>query len=117
MIPERPQDPSSRYQTSVRELNVVVDTHVVMSKLLAMALACNQTKVFNMVFTDHFGETCAGAGEAYTHHLLTHEEAYDEKLGRQPVVFEFGKANAWADWRTFLDTLVQLQGRQRHAAR
>ncbi len=106
VIPERPQDPS-RDTTSVRELNVVVDTHVVMSKLLAMALACNQTKVFNMVFTDHFGDV-RRPGEAYTHHLLTHEEAYDEKLGRQPVVFEFGKA-CMGGLGTFLDTLASFK--------
>jgi hypothetical protein len=105
-VPEKPQV-LSKDQTSVRELDVVVETHEVMSKLLAMAVACNQTKVFNMVFTDHLGNV-RRAGEAYTHHLLTHEEAYDEKLGHQPVVFEFGKANM-RGLAAFLDTMSSFK--------
>ncbi len=90
LVPSAPKAASAD-QTSVRELGVVIETHKILGKLLSMAVACNQTKVFNMVFTDHFGNVRRN-GETYTHHLLTHEEAMDEKAQRQPLVFEFGKA-------------------------
>jgi hypothetical protein len=53
-----------------------------------MALACNQTKVFNMVYNDTFSRI-RRPGETYTHHVLTHEEQSDPKLGYQPTAFWF----------------------------
>jgi hypothetical protein len=91
----------------VRELSVVMDTHEVLTKLLTMALACNQTKVFNMVFTDHGGNVRRN-GETYTHHLLTHEEAMDEKKGYQPLVFEFGKATM-DGFARFIDIMSEVK--------
>src|SRR6185436_7416130 len=64
--------------------------HKIMTKLLTMAVACNQTRVFNMVFTDNFGNV-RRKGESYTHHLLTHEEAVDPAMGYQPMSFWFGQ--------------------------
>jgi len=105
-VPQAPKG-SATDQTSVRELSIVIETHEVMSKLLAMALACNQTKVFNMVFTDHFGNVRRN-GETYTHHLLTHEEAMDSKLGYQPLVFEFGTA-CMTGFGRFLDIMSSVK--------
>jgi len=73
---------------SAREMDTVIQTHKIMAQLLAMAAACNQTRVLNMVFTDNFANV-RRAGESYTHHLLTHEEAIDPKLGYQPLTFWF----------------------------
>src|SRR6202012_1010099 len=89
--PNSPEASNSEKTESVREMGNVIETHKIMTKLLTMAVACNQTKVFNMTFTDHFGNVRRN-GETYTHHLLTHEEAMDQKLGYQPLVFEFGTA-------------------------
>ena len=61
----------------------MIETHKVMAKLLAMAVACNQTRVFNMVFTDNFANV-RRKGETNTHHLLTHMEMIDPNLGYQP---------------------------------
>lgn len=90
MIPEKPGEGGVDPLKGAREMGTVIETHDVMAKLLAMAVACNQTKVFNMVFTDHFGNVRRN-GETYTHHLLTHEEAMDDKLGYQPLTFWFGQ--------------------------
>ena len=53
-----------------------------MAKLLAMALACNQSKVFNFVHTPGASETYV-AGETKIYHQITHDEPTDAKLGYQ----------------------------------
>ena len=58
-------------------------SHKQMADLLVMALQCHQTKVFNMVFSPS-ASTLRKAGAADTHHMLTHQEPVDEKLGYQP---------------------------------
>jgi hypothetical protein len=70
------------------EVDTVVANHLLMTKILSMAVACNQTKVFNMVFSDNFSHM-RRPGQTYTHHLLTHEETPDKVLGYQPVAFSF----------------------------
>jgi len=53
-----------------------------MARLLAMALACNQSKVFNFVHTPGASETyMAGASKIY--HQITHDEPTDAALGYQ----------------------------------
>lgn len=54
-----------------------------MAKLLAMALACNQTRVFNLVHTSGASETYI-AGQSKIYHQITHDEPTDAKLGYQP---------------------------------
>ena len=78
-----------------------------MAKLLAMAVACNQTKVFNMVFTDHFGNVRRN-GETYTHHLLTHEEPIDKTVGYQPLAFWFGQ-QCMDGWATFIKAFAEIK--------
>jgi hypothetical protein len=70
------------------EIDTVLTNHRLMAQIVAMAVACNQTKVFNMVFSDNFSHM-RRPGETYTHHLLTHEETMDKTLGYQPVAFWF----------------------------
>ena len=77
-----------------------------MSKILAMAVACNQTKVFNMIFTDNFANVRRG-GETYTHHLLTHEEAIDPELGYQPLTFWFN-ARAMEGLAFYIEALESI---------
>ena len=74
-------------------------THKIMTELLAMALACNQTRVFNMVFSTATADLRkAGASTGY--HQATHEELVDRTLGYQPVVDDFSTRSmeAWADF-------------------
>jgi hypothetical protein len=65
------------------EIEVVTRNHKLLVDLTVMALRCRQTKVFNIVFSPS-ASTLRKAGSADTHHLLTHQEAVDEKLGFQP---------------------------------
>ena len=65
------------------QIDKVLANHKLMAGLLAQALACDQTRVFNMVFGDA-ASTLRREGETVTHHQLTHEEPIDEKLGYQP---------------------------------
>jgi hypothetical protein len=54
-----------------------------MARLLAMGLACNQTRVFNFVHTPGLSTAYVG-GETKTYHQITHDEPTDAKLGYQP---------------------------------
>ncbi len=65
------------------QIDVVVANHKLMAGLVAHALACDQTRVVNMVFGDATS-SLRKAGSTVTHHQLTHEEPIDEKLGYQP---------------------------------
>ncbi|MET0251447.1 MAG: DUF1552 domain-containing protein, partial [Novosphingobium sp.] len=65
------------------EIENVVTNHALMADLLVMALACDQTRVFNMMFNNG-ASTLTRIGSTITHHQLTHEEVLDNKLGYQP---------------------------------
>jgi hypothetical protein len=63
----------------------VVERHKIMTDLLAMAVACDQTRVFNMAYAAAFSNTTK-PGYDKPHHTTTHEEPVDEALGYQPIV-------------------------------
>jgi len=65
---------------SVDVVNANVRT---MAKLLAMGMACNQTRVFNFVHTAGSSETYV-AGQSKIYHQITHDEPTDARLGYQP---------------------------------
>jgi hypothetical protein len=54
-----------------------------LAKLLALGLACNQTRVFNFVHTAWTSETYL-AGQSKIYHQITHDEPTDAQLGYQP---------------------------------
>lgn len=89
------------------EITQVIANHKLMADLLAMALACNQTKVFNMVFSDS-PSSLRKAGSAMTHHLLTHEEPVDKELGyqRESSFFNYQSMVAWA---AFLQAMSNIR--------
>ena len=70
------------------EVAQVRTNHRLFAKLLAHTLACDQTRVFNVMLTDGLSQL-RFAGEANTQHLFTHEDPIDEKLGYQPNVVRF----------------------------
>ena len=78
VIPAAPQEP--KRAASVDIVNANTRT---MAKLLAMALACNQTRVFNFIHTGGASETYI-AGQSKIYHQITHDEPTDAKLGYQP---------------------------------
>lgn len=86
--------------------NVLEDVsanHEVLVRLLAMALACNQTKVFNVSFNNG-ASSLTRRGSATSHHQLTHDEPIDAALGYQPESTRF-VADVMQAWGTFLGIL------------
>jgi len=85
------------------EITAVSHNHKLMSIILAHALACNQTKVFNMVFSD-WTSSLRKQGSSETAHATTHNETEDPKLGYQVEVSWFVE-QAMNGWGAFLETL------------
>ena len=105
--PARPAATPADKVTQVREMPNVIETHATMAQLLAMAVACDQTRVFNMVFTDNFANV-RKQGETYTHHLLTHTEMIDPSRGYQPMAFWFNQRCSEA-LALYLKTLMSIR--------
>ncbi len=82
-VPKAPAELPAGY-----ELPSIQANHDALAKILAMAVACNQTRVFNLAFSNALSSV-RRPGTAYTHHTLTHEEAVDQNLGYQPEAFWF----------------------------
>lgn len=96
--------PSAPKQGEVNsEVGNVVANHNLLARTLALALACDQTRVFNMVFSDR-ASSLRMPGSADSHHTLTHEEARDKELGYQPKATAFVLKTMEA-WTTFVETL------------
>lgn len=89
------------------EVDTVIANHRIMSQILAMAVACNQTRVVNMVFSDNFSHM-RRPGQTYTHHLLTHEETPDKELGYQPVAFWFN-CRTMDSFATFIEAFENIR--------
>jgi hypothetical protein len=64
-------------------IDVVNGNTKAMAKLLAMGLACNQSRVFNFVHTEGSSETYVTGGNNKIYHQITHDEPTDAKLGYQ----------------------------------
>lgn len=88
------------------EIDHVMENHRLMASLLARALQCNQTRVFNMLFSDT-ASNLRRPGSSSTHHTLTHEEPVDPSLGHQRNVAFFAQRSMLA-WRDFLDELSAI---------
>lgn len=93
------------------EIETVMKNHELMTDLLVMALACDQTRVFNMMFNNG-ASSLTRIGSTITHHQLTHEEVLDNKLGYQPnaTYFLTRIMEAWVYFASALDK-VQEGGR------
>jgi Protein of unknown function (DUF1552) len=82
-----------------------------MARLLAMGLACNQTRVFNFVHTPGLS-TAYIAGETKTYHQITHDEPTDAKLGFQPQTSKLAAMimQAFGDFLHELDGVREGEG-------
>ncbi len=89
------------------EVGMVMANHKLMAQILAMALACNQTKIFNMVFSDS-ASNLRMPGEQMIHHLMTHEEPIDKTLGYQPKAAYFVE-RSMESWALFVQTLASIR--------
>jgi hypothetical protein len=61
----------------------VASTHQQFAQLMAHALSCGQTRVFNLALGSAFSRLRT-SGEPSGYHALSHEEPVDAKLGYQP---------------------------------
>jgi hypothetical protein len=90
-----PPAPTCKVPQSVKErvapgtdVDLVAQRHRLMTDVMAMAVACNQARVFNMTYSSA-QEGLSKKGLDKIHHTITHEEQVDEKLGYQPTNFMF----------------------------
>ena len=90
------------------DIEAVMVNHQMMADLLVMALACDQTRVFNMMFNNG-ASSLTRLGSTVTHHQLTHEEVLDNKLGYQPEATYFLTKimEAWTYFVTALDNVKE----------
>ncbi len=81
------------------EVGQSMSTNRLMADLLSFALACDQTRVFSMMFSDRISGL-RQPGSSSQHHQLTHDETLDPALGYQPEATEFVYVSmeAWADF-------------------
>lgn len=79
------------------EAEVLATRHNLMVDLMVMALACNQTKVFNVTYSAATSTTTR-KGSPRPYHPETHEEPIDPELGYQPRAAWFATRSmeAWA---------------------
>ena len=86
----------------------VIANHKIMADLLVMALACDQTRVFNLNFNNG-ASSLTRIGSTITHHQLTHEEPLDNRLGYQPDATYFVNRvmEGWAYFVAALDAVKE----------
>jgi len=106
VVPTSPEDKARSTAVDVINANTKA-----MGKLLAMGLACNQTKVFNFVHTPGSSDTYE-AGTSKTYHQITHDEPTDAKLGYQPETSKLAGMvmAAFGDFLTEMDAIKEGDG-------
>lgn len=80
--------------------------HQMMSELMAMAVACDQSRVFNMTYSAAFASTIK-TGYEKPHHTCTHEEPVDEALGYQENASFFTR-RAMESWVDFVEAFKKI---------
>jgi hypothetical protein len=87
------------------EAMLVATRHKLMTDLLVMAVACDQSRVFNLVYA---GGNTTKAGYEKPHHTTTHEEPMDDALGYQPVCSWFTR-RAMEEWVYFVQAFSKFK--------
>jgi hypothetical protein len=90
-----------------QEQQTVALRHRLMTDLLVMAIACDQTRVFNMSYSDANSSTIK-PGYEKPHHTTTHEEPIDPTLGYQPTVSWFTRRSMEA-WAYFVEAFTKVK--------
>lgn len=105
-VPDRPGETVTNY-----DLENVHKNHKLMARLVALAMACDQTRSFNMLFSNS-ASSLHRSGEASSHHLYTHEEFTRADLGYQVETSRFVVENmkAWADFVEILASIPEGDG-------
>ncbi len=94
-----------------KSVPILQKTTPVYARLLAIGLATNQTRVFNMALTEP-ANTMFMPGDSHVFHQATHEEAMDEALGYQPVTSKFStySMDCFAELIKALDEIKEGDG-------
>jgi hypothetical protein len=102
IVPEPPADLPAGL-----DADLVAKRHRIMTDLMLMAVACDQTRVFNMFYASAFSATTK-PGYDKPHHTATHEEAVDPVLGYQPNTSWYTR-RAMDEWAYFVDALASIR--------
>ncbi len=86
---------------------LVAARHKLMTDLMVMAVACDQTRVFNMSMSKSDSNQTK-QGYEKPHHTCTHEEPVDEKLGYQPNASWFTK-RSMENWAYFVEAFAKVK--------
>jgi hypothetical protein len=98
--------PTEDPKTSV-DATIVAERHRMLTDLMVMAVACDQTRVFNMAYSAAFASTTK-AGYEKPHHTCTHEEPIDESLGYQPTASWFLR-QSMESWAYFVEAFTKVR--------
>ena len=89
------------------DVEVLGQRHSLMVDLAVMALACNQTHVVNLLYSDPQADTTRN-GESRPHHAATHEEPMDVKTGYQLAPAWF-LGRAFENWSYFVKAMADFK--------
>jgi hypothetical protein len=94
----KPQAPQKEIPAGLNHA-LIAQRHKLMTQIMVMAVACDQTRVANMVYANSFAATVK-EGYEKGHHTATHEELVDESLGYQPQSSWFTRRamDAWVEY-------------------
>ncbi len=101
-----PQSPGENTPIGT-DIFTAINVHKIMIQLLVMAVACNQTKVFNVSFSAS-ASLFRKPGDSATNHTLTHEEPVDAQLGYQPISDWFA-TRSMESMATFVEAFAQVR--------
>jgi hypothetical protein len=89
------------------EVSLVATRHKAMTDLMVMAVACDQTRVFNMSYSQS-ASSFTKPGYEKPHHTCTHEERIDEKLGYQVNASSFSRRSFEA-WAYYVEAFTKIK--------
>lgn len=98
--------PTEDPKTSL-DSTVVAKRHQMLTDLMVMAVACDQTRVFNMAYSQAFASTVK-AGYEKPHHTCTHEEPVDKSIGYQPTASWFLR-RSMESWAYFVEAFTKVK--------
>ena len=102
IVTDKPEDLPSGL-----DADLVAKRHRIMTDLMLMAVACDQTRVFNMFYASAFSATTK-PGYDKPHHTATHEEAVDERQQCQPNVSWYTR-RAMEEWAHYVQSLADFK--------
>lgn len=101
-VPEKMEE-----QETGSDVTVMANNHKLFTEMLAMALACNQTRVVNVLYANPFSAARI-KGVPSTHHITSHEEPVDAATGMQLKHTEFLN-EAWRNLNHFVKTMASVK--------